>query len=69
VFVGAGPLPQAHLQEFGRANQAPQPFLRPAVDANVDNVTKRFTDQLKVEVEKTAERARRKLARVLAKNS
>jgi HK97 gp10 family phage protein len=68
VFVGAGPLPQAHLQEFGRAHQAPQPFLRPAVDHNIEEVTRRFSQQLKVEVDKTAERARRKLARVLAKN-
>jgi HK97 gp10 family phage protein len=64
VFVGAGPLPQAHLLEFGRANQAPQPFLRPAVDANIENVTQRFSDQLKLEIQKTAERARRKLARL-----
>src|SRR5262245_33999006 len=34
VFVGAGPLPQAHLQEFGTAHQPAQPFLRPAWDAN-----------------------------------
>jgi HK97 gp10 family phage protein len=67
VFVGAGPLPQAHLQEFGRSHQAPHPFLRPAVDSNIENVTRRFTEQLKLEVQKTAERARRKLARLLLK--
>lgn len=33
VFVGAGPLPQAHLQEFGTVNNAAQPFMRPAWDA------------------------------------
>jgi HK97 gp10 family phage protein len=43
VFVGAGPLPQAHLQEFGRANQAPQPFLRPAVSSRIHGVTRAGT--------------------------
>jgi HK97 gp10 family phage protein len=68
IFVGAGPNPQAHLQEFGTAHHAPQPFMRPAIDANIDNAIKRFSDQVKLEVEKTAERARRKLARLLAKS-
>jgi HK97 gp10 family phage protein len=68
VFVGAGPLPQAHLQEFGTSKMPPQRFLQPAVDHNIEEVTKRFSEQLKIEVEKTAERARRKLAKLLAKS-
>jgi HK97 gp10 family phage protein len=67
IFVGAGPHPQAHLQEFGTAHHPPQSFLRPAVDKNVPEMTRRFSEQLKAEVEKTAARARRKLARLLAK--
>jgi HK97 gp10 family phage protein len=67
AFVGAGPLPQAHMLEFGTSRQAPQSFLREAVDANVDAVRQRFSGQLKLEVDKTAERAKRKLARLLAK--
>lgn len=33
VFVGAGPLPHAHLMEFGTSRTAAQPFMRPAWDA------------------------------------
>jgi HK97 gp10 family phage protein len=69
VFVGAGPLPQAHLQEFGTHNQPPQRFLTPAVDHNIEQVTRRFSEQLRIEVEKTAERARRKLAKIMAKTN
>jgi HK97 gp10 family phage protein len=32
VFVGAGPHPQAHLQEFGTSHHPAQPFMRPAWD-------------------------------------
>ncbi|MFA5387048.1 MAG: HK97-gp10 family putative phage morphogenesis protein [Candidatus Paceibacterota bacterium] len=34
IFVGAGPLPAAHLQEFGTSRHVAQPFMRPAWDAN-----------------------------------
>jgi HK97 gp10 family phage protein len=34
VFAGAGTNPHAHLQEFGTADLPPQPFMRPAWDAN-----------------------------------
>jgi HK97 gp10 family phage protein len=66
VFVGAGPLPQAHLQEFGSARHPPQRFLTPAVAQNIRNVTNRFVVKLREEISKTAERARRKAARLLA---
>ena len=33
VYVGAGSLPHAHLQEYGTKNITPQPFMRPAWDA------------------------------------
>jgi HK97 gp10 family phage protein len=69
AFVGAGPLPQAHMVEFGSVHNAPQPFLRPAVDQNVAAVFQRFADQLKLEIEKTAARAQRKLAKLLAKGN
>jgi HK97 gp10 family phage protein len=67
AFVGAGPLPHAHMVEFGSAHNAPQPFLRPAVDRNVAEVFKRFADQLRIEIEKTAARAQRKLSKLLAR--
>ena len=33
VYIGAGPLPYAHIYEFGSSRQAPHPFLRPAWEA------------------------------------
>jgi HK97 gp10 family phage protein len=65
AFVGAGPLPQAHMVEFGSAHNQPRGFLRDAVDQNVAEVFRRFSEQLKVEIEKTAARAERKLAKLL----
>src|SRR5688572_2776800 len=38
IYAGAGPLPQAHLQEFGTVNHPPQPFLRPAWDQHKGGV-------------------------------
>lgn len=66
IYVGAGPLAQATLQEFGTAHNAPQPFLRPAVDSNLDRVIKAFSDDLKSEVDKAMQRQARKAARILA---
>jgi HK97 gp10 family phage protein len=67
VFVGAGPLPQAHLQEFGTHKEPPQPFLRPAVDSKIQEVAERFAGRLKEEIMKSAERSRRKQAKLLSK--
>lgn len=33
MFVGPGPLPYAHMQEFGTVKMEPRPYLRPAWDA------------------------------------
>jgi HK97 gp10 family phage protein len=33
MFAGAGPLPQAHLMEFGSQHNAAQPYMRPSWDA------------------------------------
>jgi len=41
VFAGPGPLVQAIQEEFGNYHQAPQPFIRPAFDGNVDQAMKR----------------------------
>lgn len=67
IYVGAGPLPQAHMQEFGTHNQPPQPYLRPAVDSNIDRVISSFKTELKIAVDKAAQRAARKAARLAAK--
>ncbi len=67
VYVGAGPLPQAHMQEFGTAHHAPQPFLRPAVDANGKRMIEIFRDDLRAEIAKAVQRLQRKAARIAAK--
>jgi HK97 gp10 family phage protein len=69
VFVGAGPYPQVHMQEFGTAKQPPQRFLTPAVDQNINAVIASFSKDLADEVEKTAQRAARKLARIAKGNA
>ena len=63
VFVGAGSLPQAHLQEFGTVNHAPQPFARPAWDANKDAALETIATQLGAEIAKAAKRLAKKAAR------
>ena len=56
MFVGAGPDPAAHNQEFGNAHHAPQPFARPAWDAGKDALLERLKDNLATEIDKTAKR-------------
>jgi HK97 gp10 family phage protein len=69
VYVGvAGKRgPFAHLVEYGTAHSAPEPFMRPAIDANTGNVIEIFRSELKVEIQKAVVRAQRKAARLLAK--
>jgi len=67
VFVGAGPLPQAHLQEFGTVHHPPQPFLRPAWDQHKNAVLEGIKDDLWREIEKAAERQRRKALKAAGK--
>jgi HK97 gp10 family phage protein len=63
VFVGAGPLPQAHLQEFGTAHQPSQPFLRPAWDANRMASLEIVKGALAEEIEKARQRLVKKRAK------
>lgn len=63
VFVGAGPLPQAHLQEFGTVHHAPQPFMRPAWDQDQVPLLGRLGKEMADEMEKAVGRARRKALR------
>lgn len=67
MFVGAGVLPQAHLQEFGSAEHGAQPFMRPAWDAEKRPTLDRIKDMLAEEIRKAAERAERRAAKVAAK--
>lgn len=78
VYVGAAPAKRAHLTEFGTGprqhksgkstGQArPFPFLRPAWEQNKDRVLEIFKRMLGVEIEKSAERIRRKQMRAVKK--
>jgi HK97 gp10 family phage protein len=69
VYVGAGPLPHAHMLEFGTAHSAPEPYLRPAVDANGKRMIEIFRNDLKAEIAKAVQRLQRKAARTLAKKT
>lgn len=69
VYVGAGPLPHAHMLEFGTVHSAPEPFLRPAIDAQGMRVLRIFRDDLKAEIDKAMARQARKAARILAKKT
>ncbi len=67
MFVGAGPLSSAHTQEFGTEHNAPQPFMRPAWDAEGKPTVDRLGKEMWSELEKTAKRAAAKAARLAAK--
>lgn len=64
MFVGAGALPQAHLNEFGSVhNKPPQPFMRPAWDAGQDALLDGIAKDLGDEIDKAARRLAKKLAK------
>ena len=63
MFVGAGPLPSAHNQEFGNEHHAPQPFLRPAWDAEGGKTLERLGGLMWSEIEAQAKRAAKRAAR------
>lgn len=63
VAVGPGQQPHAHLVEFGSVNNAPQPYLRPAWDANKQKVLDSIGETLGDEIMKTAKRLARKAAK------
>ena len=60
VFVGPDDRPQAVTQEFGTAFHPPQPYMRPAFDAQKHNVVKRIADELMVGVDRAVQRAARR---------
>lgn len=69
VYAGAGPLPQAHLQEFGTAHHGPQPFARPAWDEGKDGVLDTVKTELGMEIDKTAKRLAARAARKAARGA
>jgi HK97 gp10 family phage protein len=66
IHVGVSD-PAGVQQEFGNENHGPQPFLRPAWDANKDAALRTIGDDLGSEIEKAAARLARKAARKAAK--
>lgn len=67
VYIGPGPLPAAHLQEFGTRKQSAQPFMRPAWDSERGNVLNGIREDLWAEIRKAAERLAKKAAKLAAK--
>lgn len=63
IFVGAGKVPHAHLQEFGTEHHGPQPFVRPAWDQHQQAILEGLKDDLWAEIDKASKRYARKLAR------
>lgn len=67
AHAGPGRHPQAHLQEFGTQHHGPQPFARPAWDAEKDGLLVGLAEDFWVEIDKAAARQARKAARLAAK--
>ena len=63
IYIGPGPLPQAHLVEFGGEHNTPQPYMRPAWDKNKGALLNNLRDDLWDEIRKAAERLARKAAK------
>jgi HK97 gp10 family phage protein len=63
MFVGAGPLPQAHNQEFGNVNHGPQSFMRPAWDGNKSRALDIIKTELGDEIMKAAKRLAKRAVR------
>jgi HK97 gp10 family phage protein len=51
------------FQEFGTVNMPAAPFMRPAADAEADNVIAQVADVLRDEIDRTTERARKRAAK------
>lgn len=68
VYLGAGPDPAAHLEEFGSQHNAPKPMLRAAWDAGGRAILDRLGAILWGHIRKAADRQARKQARLIAKN-
>lgn len=63
VYMGPGQDPAAITEEFGKYNQEATPYMRPAFDAEAIGTIDRVGEGLWPEIEKTAARRARKLAK------
>ena len=69
IYIGPAPLVQAITSEFGTFRQSPRPFMRPAWDENKEEALTLIVSELWSEILKAADRAARKQARLLAKQT
>ena len=58
---------KAAWKEFGTVHQPPQPFMRPAFDAEAEGVLRSVRDHLAAEIDKAKARIARKAAKVRAR--
>lgn len=58
---------KAAVQEFGSRKQAAQPYMRPAFDAEAQNVIGKIKDELSSEIDKSVRRARARAAKKAGK--
>jgi HK97 gp10 family phage protein len=63
MYAGPGPLPQAHMQEFGTVNHGAQPYVRPAWDGAKGGLLTGLAKDLKVEIDKAVARKAKRAAR------
>jgi HK97 gp10 family phage protein len=67
VHMGPGRHPQAITQEFGTSFHPPQPFMRPAWDAEGMATLDRLATELWADIQRTAARQARRAARQAAR--
>lgn len=63
VFVGASPLPYAHLVEYGTRHASPHPFMRPAWEAGKQAFADGIRQDIWEEIQKAIARQERRAAR------
>ena len=63
VYAGAGPLPHAHLVEFGSVHNQPQPYMRPAWDNTKGTLLDAIKEDLWTEIQTAVDKLARKGAR------
>jgi HK97 gp10 family phage protein len=63
IFIGAGPLPQAHMVEFGTSRQSAEPFMRPAWDQARGEILQQIKSTLWAEIQRAVARRAKKMAK------
>ena len=63
VFVAPDRLPEAWPQEIGTAHHGPQPYMRPAFEEKAEEGLGLIADAMREQIDRAAERARRKALR------